>query len=76
MQAPLHDPLFWVIYQLVTPGPEAVSKSRLGKLNKVVSDHEPDEKKLRGSLHPDVAGILSGKRLLLFKRMLEESALQ
>jgi hypothetical protein len=38
-----------------------------------VRDLEPDEKKLQESLHPDVARVLSGKRLLLFERMLEES---
>ena len=76
MQAPLPDPLLKVIFQLVTLGPEAVSKSRLEKLifwNKVAKDLEPDERKLHESLHPDVARVLAEKRLLLFKRMLEES---
>ena len=36
-------------------------------------DLEPDEKRLHESLHPDVARVLSGKGLLLLKRMLEES---
>ena len=76
MQAPLPDPLLKVIFQLVTCGPEAVCKSRLEKLlywNRVAKDLETDEVKLHESLHPDVSKVLSGKRLLLFKRMLEES---
>ena len=76
MQAPLPDPLLRVVFDLLTKGPEFVSKLRLTKLaywKSAQKDLEASEVALHESLHPDVRKVLSGKRLLLFKKMLEES---
>ena len=76
MQAPLPDALLKVVFDLVTKGPEFVSKTRLSKLTywrKVRKDLESKEAELHSTLHTDVKRVLCGKKLLLFKQMLDES---
>ena len=75
-QAPLPDVLLRVIFDLVTRGPEFVSRSRIARLaywTKVAKELDTQELDFRKSLQPEVRDVLRGKRLLLFKRMLEES---
>ena len=42
------------------------------RILKLVSDCKEDENKLHSSMHPDVARVLQGKRLLVWKQLLIE----
>ncbi len=55
-------------------GPSAVAKGREDFLRRIRSrkvDLEQREAELHAAMHPDVAAILKGKSLLLFKELLE-----
>ena len=56
-------------------GTEAIADQRVEqckKILKLVSDCKEDEDRLHSSMHPDVARVLQGKRLLVWKQLLIE----
>ena len=71
----LHDELADVLHELLTKGPAEVARRRVHAMRRIAAREQElqvDEARLHASLHPAVARILKGKRLLLFKRLLGE----
>lgn len=65
-----------VIDWILREDPAVVKSWRLGQLKKylrVAAELAGEEKQLHESMHPDVERVMKSKRLLLFKRMLEDS---
>jgi hypothetical protein len=72
----LDENLLQTISFALSQSPVELSRHRLKQLNYAISkakELEPEEEKLHAELEPFVASILRGKRLLLFKHLLELS---
>ena len=68
----LPDPLVRVLFRTLTQGPLDIMKLRLQKMRlwrDWARELEPAERELHASLHPSVASVLKGKRLLLLERI-------
>ena len=72
----LPDPLVRVLFRTLTKGPLDIMKLRLQKMRlwrDWARELEPAERELHASLHPSVASVLKGKRLLLLERIANSS---
>ena len=68
----LSDPLVRVLFRTLTQGPLDIIRLRLQKMRMWrdwARELEPAKRKLHASLHPSVAFVLKGKRLLLVERI-------
>ena len=73
---PVPDPLIEAVFEVLSKGPTAIADQRVEqckRILKLVSDLKEDEDKLHSSMHPDVARVLQGKRLLVWKQLLIET---
>ena len=73
---PLEDVTLQLIFDWATLGCEAIRSRRRAALDhygRLAAELEPQEAALRARGDPHVQAILAGKRLLLFKRMLEDT---
>ena len=73
---PIPDPLIEAVFEVLSKGPTVISNQRIEqckRILKLVADLKDDEEKLHSAMHPDVAKVLKGKRLLVWKRLLTES---
>ena len=73
---PVPDPLIEAVFEVLSKGTKAIADQRVEqckKILKLVSDCKEDEDRLHSSMHPDVARVLQGKRLLVWKQLLIET---
>ena len=76
LQAPLPTQLLETIHFVASHSPRHVVETRTAEVKRWISlskELEQQERELHERLHPQVGKVLQGKRLLLFKRLLEES---
>ena len=73
---PIPDPLIEAVFEVLNRGPTAISNQRVDqckRILKLVAELKDDEEKLHSTMQPEVAKVLKGKRLLVWKKLLVES---
>lgn len=76
MQVPIPDILQEAMFNVLTMGAAKILEMRAlqcKRILRLVSDLDADEKKLHEGMPKDVQSVLRGKRILLWKRLLEET---
>lgn len=73
---PVPDPLLEAVFEVLCKGPQYIADKRVEQCKRIIkltSDLKIEEEKLHANMHPDIAKVLKGKRILLWKKLLEES---
>ena len=76
MQVPIPDILLEAIFNVFTMGAAKIVELRAAQCRRVlklINDLDPDEKKLHEGMPKGVQMVLRGKRILLWKQLLEET---
>ena len=76
MQVPIPDILLEAIFNVLTMGAAKVVELRAAQCKRVlklINDFDSDEKKLHETMPKEVRLVLQGKRILLWKHLLEET---
>ena len=75
-QIPLPDSLLRAIATVVQLGPQQVAKRRAqhcANILKRIKELEGDERGLHSKLDPQVASVLKGKNILIWKELLQQT---
>ena len=73
---PVPDPLIEAVFQVLCMGPHAIAEQRViqcKRILKMMADFQDEEAHLHQTMNHEVAKVLKGKRLLLWKQLLLES---
>ena len=73
---PIPDPLLEAVFDVLCKGPQHIADKRVEQCRRIIkltSDLKGEEEQLHSNMHPDIAKVLKGKRILLWKKLLEES---
>ena len=73
---PIPDPLLEAVFEVLCKGPQHIAEKRVEQCRRIIqltSDLRKDEEQLHSNMHPDIAKVLKGKRILLWRKLLEEA---
>ena len=73
---PIPDPLLEAVFEVLCKGPQYIADKRVEQCRRIIkmtSDLRKEEEQLHTNMHPDIAKVLKGKRILLWRKLLEEA---